>query len=114
MTQSQSVTQGSTRGSIFSRAKIDRRVKHGDDAGEWVNMTGTRCSGEPRIVMAQAARIPRTAPGLTEGLFAVAMPIRAIDVNCGTTVTGLQTSSRGRSWSPSQNVHRLVAALSAA
>jgi predicted RNase H-like HicB family nuclease len=24
---------------------MDRRVKHGDDAGEWVNMTGTRCRG---------------------------------------------------------------------
>ncbi len=35
-------TLGSTRGSIFSRAKMDRRVNHGDDAGEWVNMTGTR------------------------------------------------------------------------
>jgi hypothetical protein len=22
---------------------MDRGVKHGDDAGEWVNMTGTRC-----------------------------------------------------------------------
>jgi hypothetical protein len=35
---------GSTRESIFSPAKMDRRVKHGDDAGEWVNMTGTRSS----------------------------------------------------------------------
>ncbi len=40
------LTLGSTRGSIFSRAKMDRRVKHGDDAGEWVK----RCpdqAGEP-------------------------------------------------------------------
>jgi hypothetical protein len=45
---------GSTRGSIFSRAKMDRRVEQGHHAGEWVNMTGTRCSAELR-----PTRLPR-------------------------------------------------------
>jgi hypothetical protein len=45
---------GSTRGSIFSRAKMGRRVNpritsgDGDDAEEWVNMTGTRWTARDR------------------------------------------------------------------
>jgi hypothetical protein len=47
-------TLGSTLGSIFSR-----RVKHGDDAGEWVDMTGTRCNG---LVMKCDQSEPRYEP----------------------------------------------------
>ena len=32
----------STRGSILLRIRMGRRVKRGDDAGEWANMTGAR------------------------------------------------------------------------
>jgi hypothetical protein len=45
---SRAVTRGLTRRSIISRTKMDRRVNpriksgDGDDAGEWVNTTGTR------------------------------------------------------------------------
>ncbi len=34
---------GLTRGPIFAGAKMDRRVKHGDDCGAWVRLLGTHC-----------------------------------------------------------------------